>query len=148
VTGDHVRAGLKSTRWPGRLQVIANQPRVILDGGHNPAAMVKAGAALRRLIGGERLIVVFAMLSERDPVKLLAALRTLEPDAAIFTEPESAGGHAISADLLAQTYGTNGSAMRPARAALERARELAGPKGNVLVCGSLYLVGEVLALSA
>jgi dihydrofolate synthase / folylpolyglutamate synthase len=148
VTGDHVRAGLKSTRWPGRLQVIANQPRVILDGGHNPAAMVKAGAALRRLIGGERLIVVLAMLSERDPVKLLAALRTLEPDAAVFTEPGSAGGHAISADLLAQTYGTNGSAMRPARAALERARELAGPKGNVLVCGSLYLVGEVLALSA
>jgi len=38
--------------------------------------------------------------------------------------------------------------MRPARAALERAHELAGPKGNVLVCGSLYLVGEVLALSA
>jgi hypothetical protein len=36
----------------------------------------------------------------------------------------------------------------PAVAALERARELAGPNGNVLVCGSLYLVGEILALSA
>jgi folylpolyglutamate synthase/dihydropteroate synthase len=35
----------------------------------------------------------------------------------------------------------------PAAAALERARELAGPQGNVLVCGSLYLVGEILALS-
>jgi folylpolyglutamate synthase/dihydropteroate synthase len=31
-------------------------------------------------------------------------------------------------------------------AALARARDLAGPDGNVLVCGSLYLVGEVLAL--
>jgi folylpolyglutamate synthase/dihydropteroate synthase len=35
----------------------------------------------------------------------------------------------------------------PAAAALERARDLAGPAGNVLVCGSLYLVGEILALN-
>lgn len=148
VTDDHVRDGLASTRWPGRLQLVADQPRVILDGGHNPAAMMKAGATLRRLIGGERLVAVFAMLSERDPVQLLAALRTLNPDAAVFTEPGSAVGHAVSADVLAQTYGAHGYAVRPAAAALERARELAGPNGNVLVCGSLYLVGEILALNS
>jgi dihydrofolate synthase / folylpolyglutamate synthase len=147
VTDDDVRHGLKSTRWPGRLQVIATQPRIILDGGHNPAAMTKAGASLRRLIGTERLIAVFAMLSERNPIQLLAALRTLNPDAVVFTEPGSAAGHAVSADVLADVYGRQGQAVVPAAAALERARELAGQKGNVLVCGSLYLVGEILALS-
>jgi dihydrofolate synthase / folylpolyglutamate synthase len=147
VTDDDIRVGLASTRWPGRLQVIANDPRVILDGGHNPAAMVKAGAALRGLIGTERLVAVFAMLSERDPVQLLAALRTLNPDAAVFTEPASAAGHAVPAEVLAETYGAQGAAVRPAGAALDRARELAGPNGNVLVCGSLYLVGEILAQS-
>jgi dihydrofolate synthase/folylpolyglutamate synthase len=109
--------------------------------------MMKAGAALRRLIGTERLVAVFAMLSERDPALLLAALRTLKPDAAVFTEPETAAGHAVSADQLARMYGAEGHAVVPAAAALERARELAGPQGNVLVCGSLYLVGEILALS-
>jgi dihydrofolate synthase/folylpolyglutamate synthase len=148
VTDDQVHEGLRSVRWPGRLQLVAAQPRVILDGGHNPAAMVKAGATLRRLIGTERLVAVFAMLSERDPTQLLAALRTVKPDAAVFTEPASAAGHAVSADLLAETYGEGGQAARPAAAALEQARELAGPKGNVLVCGSLYLVGEMLALSS
>jgi dihydrofolate synthase/folylpolyglutamate synthase len=148
VTDDRVRAGLAATIWPGRLQVIANRPRVILDGGHNPAAMTKAGVALRRLIGTERLVVVFAMLTERDPAQLLAALRTLSPDGAVFTEPASAAGHAVKADLLAQMYGPQGQAIVPAAAALDRAREMAGPGGNVLVCGSLYLVGEVLALSA
>jgi dihydrofolate synthase/folylpolyglutamate synthase len=147
-TDDHVRNGLGSTRWPGRLQLIANEPRVILDGGHNPAAMVKAGATLRRLIGTERLIAVFAMLSERDPVQLLAALRTVKPDAVVFTEPASAAGHAVPAEVLAGTYGAGGTALRPAAAALEQARKLAGPNGNVLVNGSLYLVGEILALSS
>ena len=108
--------------------------------------MVKAGAALRKLIGSERLVAVFAMLSERDPVQLLEALRTLHPDAVVFTEPASARGHAIAAERLAAVYGPGAYVARPAGAALERARELAGSSGNVLVAGSLYLVGEVLSL--
>ena len=99
-----------------------------------------------RLIGTERLVAVFAMLSERDPAQLIAALRTLDPDDVVFTEPASAAGHAVSADVLAKMYGSHGYAVLPAARALERAREISGPKGNVLVCGSLYLVGEILAL--
>jgi dihydrofolate synthase/folylpolyglutamate synthase len=139
-----VRDGLASTRWPGRLQVIASRPRVVLDGGHNPAAMTRAGAALRELIGAGRLVVVFAMLSERDPVQLLAALRTLAPDHAVFTEPASAAGHAVPAEELCSIFGAGSSFAVPAAEAVARASELAGAEGNVLVCGSLYLVGEVL----
>jgi folylpolyglutamate synthase/dihydropteroate synthase len=110
--------------------------------------MLKAGAALRRLIGTERLIAVFAMLGERDPSQLIDALRTLNPEACVFTEAASAAGHAVSAEVLAEAYGAGGHAVRPAADALQRAREMAGPNGNVLVSGSLYLVGEILALSA
>jgi len=148
VSDDAIRMGLASTRWPGRLQLIATRPRVVLDGGHNPAAMTKSGVSLRRIIGSERLITVFAMLSEREPSELLAALRTLRPDGAVFTEPASAGGHAVSADKLAAMFGDAAEAVLPPRTALARASELAGPDGTVLVCGSLYLVGEILALSA
>lgn len=139
-----MREGLASTRWPGRLQVVSTEPRIILDGGHNVAAMTRLGIALRELIGSERLVAVFAMLTERNPVDLLAALRTLRPDAVVFTEPASAGGHAVKASELASVYGSGGEAALPARAAVERATQLAGRDGNVLVCGSLYLVGEVL----
>ncbi len=145
VSDDAVREGLAKTSWPGRLQLIATHPRVVLDGGHNPAAMTKSGISLRRLIGSERLVTVFAMLTERDPVQLLAALRTLRPDAVVFTEPASAGGHAVSAQKLAATFGGDAEAVLDPRSALERAKVLAGPDGNVLVCGSLYLVGEILA---
>ena len=145
VGDDAIREGLASTHWPGRLQVIGQHPRVIVDGGHNPAAMVKAGTALRRLIGSEKLVAVFGMLSERDPVKLLGALRTLRPDAVVFTEATSAQGHAIAPENLATLYGPDAYVAPSARAAIDMARELAGPSGNVLVGGSLYLVGDVLS---
>ncbi len=141
-----VRKGLAAARWPGRLQVVAERPRVILDGGHNPAALTKAGASLRSLIGSERLVAVFGMLSERDPNQLIAALRTMAPDSAVFTEPASAAGHVVEAGTLASLYGSGAEAVQHAEAALARAREIAGPDGNVLVCGSLYLVGEILTL--
>jgi folylpolyglutamate synthase/dihydropteroate synthase len=86
------------------------------------------------------------MLSERDPVQLVEALRTLRPDAVVFTEPASAHGHAIAPEILSGVYGKDSHVARPASAALERAKELAGETGNVLVCGSLYLVGEILSL--
>lgn len=148
VDGEAVRAGLTATRWPGRLQVVAERPRVVLDGGHNPAALRHAGTALRKLIGTGPLVVVFGMLSERDPQQLVAALRELEPDGIVFTEAESAHGHVIAPERLAEIYGAGARVARPASAAVAQARELAGVEGTVFVCGSLYLVGEVLALMA
>lgn len=147
VADDSIRRGLASTEWPGRLQLIAEHPRVILDGGHNPAALTRAGASLRALIRGERLVALFGMLTERDPAQILAALRSMRPDAAVFTEAESAGTHAVPASRLAEVYGARSEAITPAAAALARAVELAGAEGNVIVCGSLYLVGEILALN-
>jgi dihydrofolate synthase / folylpolyglutamate synthase len=146
ISDESIRRGLESTEWPGRLQLIAERPRVILDGGHNIAALTHAGASLRALINGERLVALFGMLSERDPAEILIALRSMQPDAAVFTEAESAGTHAVPATRLAEVYGSGGQAIVPAAQALARAEELAGPNGNVIVCGSLYLVGEILAL--
>src|SRR2546430_17607586 len=71
------REGLASTRWPGRLQVISERPRVILDGGHNPAAMVKAGATLRGLIGSPAFVGAVAEASRAGPVPGPRALRPL-----------------------------------------------------------------------
>ena len=106
-----------------------------------------AGASLRALIGDERLVALFAMLSERDPHQLFVALRTLAPDAVVFTAATGAAGHAVDAVQLASIYGPGGEAASHPAAALARAKHLAGADGNVLVCGSLYLVGEVLAMA-
>ena len=86
------------------------------------------------------------MLSERDPQQVIAAMRTMRPNATVFTEPPSAGTHAVPATRLAEVYGTGGEAIADVTAAVDRAKKLAGRDGNVLVCGSLYLVGDVLAL--
>src|SRR5438876_8789226 len=47
-----LRDGLAHARWPGRLDVIARDPIVLVDGGHNPAGLERAVEAVRRLSRG------------------------------------------------------------------------------------------------
>lgn len=135
--------GIASARWPGRLEVVSRSPSVIVDGGHNPDALRRLGGEIRRLEGGRRLLVVFGLMADKDVRECLAALRAMDPAEVIFTA--ASGSRPARPDQLAEAWG--GGEIEPSpREAVRRAVELAGTDGVVLVCGSLYLVGELRAI--
>jgi dihydrofolate synthase/folylpolyglutamate synthase len=84
--------------------------------------------------------VVFGMMADKDLAAGLAELRHLRPAGVVFTAAQSP--RAARPEDLAGIWG-GGEVALPALAAAERGIELAGPGGLVLVCGSLYVVGEV-----
>ncbi|HEX6487807.1 MAG TPA: Mur ligase family protein [Candidatus Dormibacteraeota bacterium] len=143
-TDEAVRAGVAATRWPGRLEVIGAEPRIVLDGGHNPAGLKLVVKDLLELAGRRRVSVVFGAMADKDLAAMLEQLHQLDPPAIVFTRAESAAQRAAPpAELVALWGGEGASAVEPATAALERAFAGAGTGDVVLVCGSLYLVGEV-----
>jgi dihydrofolate synthase/folylpolyglutamate synthase len=133
-------AGLEETRWPGRLEPFGVRPVVLLDGGHNPAALARLAVDVPRLAEGRPITVVFGMMADKDLAGSLAELRRLRPAAIVFTA--AASPRAARPERLAADWG-GGEVVPEAVAAARRGVELAGPGGLVLVCGSLYLVGEV-----
>ena len=132
------------TRWPGRLQALPGRPEVLLDGAHNPEG---ARALARHLAGGPPFVLVFGAMADKD---VRAMARLLFPLAERVVLTSVAQDRAASPSALARMAGpvARGAlvAATPA-AALVRARALAGRGGRVVVAGSLFLVGEVLALS-
>ena len=140
-TPEAVRRGLETARWPGRLELVA--PGLLMDGAHNPDGMRKMAASARRLIGDAPLTVVFGAMADKDVRRVLAQLLRLRPDHVVFTAAESAGERAMDPAALVAAWGPDSEPVRPPRAAVERARALAGADGWVLVCGSLWLIGEV-----
>ncbi|HKB16531.1 MAG TPA: cyanophycin synthetase, partial [Planctomycetota bacterium] len=142
---ESVRAGLARTRWAGRLQTIPGRPSLLLDGAHNPAG----AAALARYLRDR---------SEPPPVLLFGAMRSkdvrgilapLAPRVAgvVLTKPEveRAEEPAVLAQV-ASTLRLRSEVVPDVARALQRAKEIAGEAGCVLVAGSLYLVGGVLSL--
>jgi dihydrofolate synthase/folylpolyglutamate synthase len=139
---EEVAEGLRNTRWPGRLELVTQEPRVLVDGGHNPAAIQQLVASVNALLGEERAVVVFGAMIDKDLDSMLASLHRLEPRGLVFTVATSAEKRAADPAELVRLYG-RGEPITPSSAAVERARELAGKQGSVLVCGSIYLAGEV-----
>ena len=142
-----VPAGIAATRWPGRLQRVPGRPALVLDGAHNPAA---ARALAAHLAGGPPFVLVFAAMADKDVRGIARALFPLA-SAVVLTRPRVS--RAATPETLARRAGTlaHGAQREPSVArALALARRLArahGPETEVVVAGSLYLVGAVLALS-
>jgi dihydrofolate synthase/folylpolyglutamate synthase len=135
-----IRSGLATVVWPGRLAVVRERPRVVLDGAHNPAAIEALAAELPALLGGRPTTLVFAAMQDKA---WSAEIERLLPHATAVVVTR-VGRRAEDPRRLAAAV----AGRRPVtvtddpREALRLAIERAGSDGAVLVTGSLFLVGE------
>lgn len=151
-----IAEGLRAVRWPARMQRLTAGPygeaaraadaELWLDGGHNPhAARALAEALAERQARAPRpLALVVGMLGNKDAGGFFEALK--ETAAAVFTVPfEGAAAEPEALAAVARGHGLGATACASATEALERALRLGA--GRVVICGSLYLAGEVLGAS-
>jgi dihydrofolate synthase/folylpolyglutamate synthase len=110
---------------------------VWLDGGHNPGAGEVLAAVLDGWPGPTHLIV--GMKQAKDTAEFL---RPLLPRASSLWAVAEPGQHqALPVEAI---VAASGGTARPGPTVAEALRKLDGVPGRVLICGSLYLAGEVL----
>lgn len=145
-------SGIGSASWPARLErlsgalaeVLPEDFELWLDGGHNPGA-ADALALVLRGWADRAVYLIVGMKQEKDPASFLRPLLGLA--ASVFAVAEE--GQHLALEVEAIIAASEGAA-RPAytvRAALASIAREAGP-ARVLICGSLYLAGEVLKQDA
>lgn len=138
-----VAQGLGAASCPGRMEVVARHPLVVLDGAHNPAGARAARATLDEELGVPgRRVLVFGTLQGRDPAEMLEALGAREAAVVVATEADSPRAvPAREVAAAARGLGVGAEAVPEVVRALSRARDLAGEDDLILVTGSLYVVG-------
>ncbi|MFB6078127.1 MAG: dihydropteroate synthase [Halarchaeum sp.] len=140
VDDETLARGLRKAHWPGRFEVMGEDPLVVLDGAHNPGGCAVLAETLAEF-DYDDLHLVFGAMEEKDHAGMAAAL----PSAHVRTcRPDS--DHAADQEALAVAFREAGAAsvtaMSSVEAALDRAIEDAGPDDVVLAAGSLYTVAE------
>ena len=147
---DHeiVAEAAATTSSPGRLEVVAQRPVVVLDGAKNVAGAQASAAAIDEEFGAERSrLMVVGMLAGKDPVDMLTALDAPKARLVIACPPPSP--RAQSAEVVAdaaRSLGCRAVASGSVVEALELALGEARPEELVLVTGSLYVVGAARAI--
>jgi dihydrofolate synthase/folylpolyglutamate synthase len=153
VTDDHIAQGLSTVTWPARLQRLKGgalsalldlQSELWLDGGHNADAGVALLEALKAM-PQKPLVLIWGMLNTKDATRFFKPLAVLAEHVVTLAIPGEA--NAISADDLAETVRKLGTAATPATCVVNAVRQASElkPAARILICGSLYLAGHVLA---
>ena len=138
---------------PGRMEVVGEDPLVILDGAHNGAGMAALADALPEVVNAEGcaegvtpsarpLTVVISILDDKDARVMLGALLPLAENV-VFTR--SSNPRALPPGTLAHlSERPDAITVGNPTAALARAKELAGSGGAVLATGSIYLIADLV----
>jgi len=139
-----LRTGIHNARLSGRMELISGRPRLILDGAHNPAGTAALAESLESY-EYKNLLLVIGVMSDKDVPAVVSVLAPLAVscycvcptvDRAMSDRDLAAGISAMG--FKARDYGSVGEGITAAR--LD-----AGPDDLILVCGSLFTVGEAKA---
>jgi dihydrofolate synthase / folylpolyglutamate synthase len=141
-----IRSGLRETRWPGRLEVIAYDPLTVIDVGHTPDAIAQALASLKAIHGDKGWILVAGVSRDKKADAIMALLAPCF-DSIVCT---AAYHNGAAAELIAAAArSANPSATihvaEPIEHAVRLSRALAQSQGRkIFVAGGLFVAIEYL----
>lgn len=142
--------GLRAAAWAGRLEMISEQPRLLVDGAHNPEGAATLAQALRETYTYERVHLMMGMLSTKNHTDYLRHILPIV-DTLILTEPDFRK-KMNAEDLYAIVQNVLAESPRPDlqiiiepnwKAALAKLASMAAPADLTVVSGTLYLIADV-----
>jgi dihydrofolate synthase/folylpolyglutamate synthase len=140
---ESVRGGLRTVRWPGRLEILSREPLVIGDGAHNPYSAEVLRQALEEWFPGQRWVLIFGASADKDVAGMLRILLPIS-DYVIVTRSDHprAAAPVELADVVA-SVGGGAEVSVNVRKSIRRGLAMMDPGGGLLATGSLHLVADV-----
>jgi dihydrofolate synthase/folylpolyglutamate synthase len=141
VSPQAMAVGVERARWPGRMELFTGEPRVLLDGAHNPAGAAVLSEALAD-IPYNRLLMVVGVMGDKELPGILSPLLPLADRVFAVAPAIERALPAKDLALFCRKAGVTAFESGPVAQGLAQAQALAGADDLVLVCGSLFTVGE------
>lgn len=138
-----ITCGIANAYIPGRLEIMQDHPKVIIDGAHNADAALQLARAINQNFRYDQMVLVLGMLSTHPPD---GVLMHLAPMASKIIATQSTWEKALPVNEMADAarrFSEDVEVIERVPDAVERAIEIAGEDGLVLVTGSFYTIGEV-----
>lgn len=139
-----IAEGIAEARWPGRLELVASNPDIILDGAHNPSGARALAAYIDRFFKGRRVWMIYGTMRDKSIGEIVETLFPLASEL-ILTRPDTPRS-LDPKSLLRVAHHPRARSCESLGAALAIVREEASPDDVIFISGSLFLVGEARAL--
>ncbi len=147
VTDEAVHAGVANAYLPGRFEIIADRPTVIIDGAHNHDAAKSLAKSLAGYLKKSRMALVIGMLENHDPDTVLSVLAPLSTRVYATSPKWIKASTAETVAKSARKFTSNVYTIPDVNEALIKAMDSCEEDDVVLVTGSFYTIGEVRPIS-
>jgi len=140
---DAIRSGLDSARWPGRFELLCEEPIFIADGAHNSQGVAMLRKNLEQLFPDRKITFIMGVLADKDYAEMVSEIA---PIAQRFITVDVDNKRALPCEELAEMIEElefEAIAAHDVHAGIRLAMLLAGSDGIICSFGSLYYVGRV-----
>lgn len=134
-----IKEAAENTYLPGRMQIISENPVIILDGAHNEEAIVETFKEISQLYPNKKIITVYSGMKDKEWKKILNLIKYKSAETIVTQIPVS---RSITQEEIKDIEGIQ--FYPEIDEAIEKAKNITGKNSIILITGSLYLVGEVL----
>lgn len=138
-----IKKGIYNSLNPGRLELISNNPRVLIDGSHNKESIDYLIKSLR-LFDYDNLIVGFSVLKDKDYTYIIKKLSQFASKIIVTTVDNPRAFELGDLEKEVRKNFENVIAIENRIDAYNYSKKIANKNDLVLWCGSLYLIGEIL----
>lgn len=138
-----IRRGLESARWPGRFELLSEEPIFIADGAHNSQGVAMLRSNLEQLFPDRKITFIMGVLADKDYTEMISEMA---PIAQRFITVDVDNKRALPCEELAEIIeemDIEAIAAHDVHTAIRLAMLLAGNDGVICSFGSLYYVGKV-----
>ena len=143
ISKDNILIGLKNVKWPARLEVMNRSPIVVIDGAHNIDGIKNLTESIDMYFNYNKIILILGILADKQVDEMI---KTIVPKAyrVITVTPHSERAE-LSEKLKIQVekYITNCQSFENYEEAFKKALSYCTKDDLLLVCGSLYMVGDM-----
>jgi len=138
-----LREGFENARWNGRMEIVAENPLVILDGAHNIDGIHMLAQSLKKYFENKKLTLLVGILGDKEYEKMIEELMPVASKV-VFTEPNSERKWNVEeVGKITEKYDVEIHIEKDIEKAFNFARQIT-EETEVMVCaGSLYLIGEL-----
>lgn len=146
ITDDAIRQGLANTKWEGRFELLQDNPKVIVDGAHNPDGIRVLCSSLKRLFPDKKIIFIAGVLADKDYKSMMEMVAPLGRVFHTITPPNNRALPAEDLADLFRSFGCEAVSHGSVEEALDSALKEAAEDDVICAFGSLYYIGQIRKL--
>jgi len=141
ISPDAIKKGLDDTIWPGRFEIVAKDPFVILDGAQNIASAKELKETIKKYFGSKKVILVLGISQDKDIKGICQELESISK-AIILTKADHP--RATEPEKILCFFGKDREIKKTSsvKEAMELSKSISQKTDIILATGSLFVVGE------